>query len=217
MSYSQYQTFSLGGYDERCAFWSSSHQPVDRKWSFPSFSRFLENRTPLRDPVRTRCVYGIITWENCSTSSPMDNTNHEHMGVCVIKQLVRCDDDRYQQLGPRACCSEKEFKVLEKRKRFCFGENCPELVKYTPLALPVVDYEIGFYHPPQEHGQEKSRVRILNTYCLEPMEKTGKDPHFDYKNADGPGYESFETDIKTFRGGVDKRMPHTRGIMSHIP
>ncbi|THV55932.1 hypothetical protein BGAL_0002g00880 [Botrytis galanthina] len=96
------------------------------------------------------------------------------------------------------------------RKGYCFGENCPGLQEAE--SIPVVKYDPAAYFSGDRLLYERERLDLLEIEA-----ETGKDVRFSWKNADGPGYETFEEEDLQYKFGFQGRNRVPKPVMSYMP
>ncbi|KAF7879354.1 hypothetical protein EAF04_000550 [Stromatinia cepivora] len=204
------------GHDEGTPCLWETNESYQREWSFPAFSRASES-VPYAFPPQEhgeQCIYEIIAWEDCSWKPPLENPNDEHNGFCVVGHIRPCQYWKPEQLGPRTCCDFGMIFELKEpvRKGFCLGENCPR--GEGRKSFPFIDYHTWFYHGhcPVELQYENERL-----YLLKAERAVGKDVRFQWKSADGPGYESFEKERVQHKFGWNGRNIVPKPVKSHVP
>ncbi|APA10440.1 hypothetical protein sscle_06g052100 [Sclerotinia sclerotiorum 1980 UF-70] len=212
----RHHVFNRHGHDVGTPCIWETMESYQRQWSFPAFSRASAS-VPSDFPPHgdgEQCIYEIIAWENCSWVPPLENPNDGHIGFCVTGLKRPCKYWKPEQLGPRTCCDFGMTFLLKEplRKGYCLGENCPEGVGRK--NFPFIDYLTWFYygHCAVDFQDENERLHLL-----EAERAVGKDVRFQWKNADGPCYESFEIERIHYNFGWNGRGIVPKPVKSHMP
>ncbi|KAF7901916.1 uncharacterized protein EAF01_007214 [Botrytis porri] len=189
-------------------------ESYQRKWAFPAVRILYE--VPEMSPAGDHCNDGTITWETCSqlnAETPMrvGPEHAQHTGYCITRIVSRCRSWRPQQWDPFVCCYHILTRVeTQLRKGYCLGENCPGLE--GAKSIPVVEYDPAAYYSGDRLQYEREKLDLLKA-----EEETGKDVRFQWKNADGPGYETFEEENSRYMFGFQGRNRVPKPVMSYIP
>jgi len=188
-------------------------ESYQREWSFPA----VQIVHPVTQTVNAsnNCTDGAVFWEECSRQSNeiplrVGAEHAQHTGYCITRKINYCRFWRPQQINPFVCCYHVLTLESPLRKGFCFGENCPGLV--GAKSIPFVNYDIAAYYSGDKLQYERERLYLIMTEA-----ETGKDVRFQWKNMDGPGYETFEEERKKYGFGFAGRSRVPKPVMSYMP
>ncbi|TGO42490.1 hypothetical protein BHYA_0008g00810 [Botrytis hyacinthi] len=171
---------------------------------------------PEMSPAGEHCYDETIAWETCTQSNAeipirVGPQHAQHTGYCITRKKGFCRYWRHNQLDPFVCCYHLCSRVeIQMRKGVCFGENCPGLEGAE--SIPVVDYDPAAYYSGDRLQYEREQLALLKIEA-----ETGKDVRFSWKNADGPGYETFEEESLQYKFGFQGRNRVPKPVVSYMP